>query len=218
MIPEAYPPQSDRCTCVPKTGIAIILPSASTCELYLVKQPRKSLTAIQYFNEVQRSQYCVYSGSGVNHLRKYLETTIHDPCIAELVEDELEDMTPSDADNTSVEPYLEGKVTVNDPAFMPYSIAPHEISPCSQGYTLPAPPAAPLPPSQQLHRTQAMTGTSRSRLEGSRQNCNGLYSTTPPAEMEHLGAPCWVAPGVTQDSRGSWQTSQSDHNEGPYGE
>ena len=137
----------------------------------------------------------------MNHLRKYLETTIHDPRTAELVEDELEDMNPSDADDTSAEPYLEGEVTVNDSAFPPYSIAPHERSPRSRGYTLPAQTTAPLP-----------------RSEGSRQNRNGSYSTTPPAEMEHLGAPCWVAPGVTQDSRGSWQTSQYVHNEGPYGE
>lgn len=155
----------------------------------------------------------------MNHLRKYLETTIHDPRIAEPVEDEPEDMTPSDADDTPAEPYLEGEVTANDPAFGPYSIAPHEISPHRRGYTLPAHSAAPsLPPSQQLHRVQASTGTSRSRSEASRQNRSGLYSTTPPAEMEHLGAPCWVAPGVTQDSRGSWQTSQYVRNEGPYGE
>lgn len=173
---------------------------------------------LQYFNEVQRSQFCVYSGSGVNNLRKYLEATIHDPRITEPVEDELEDMTPSDADDTSAEPYLEGEATVNDSAFTPYSIAPNEISPHSRGYTLSAHPAAPLPPSQQLHRTQASTGTSRSRSEGSRQNRNGLYSTTPPAEMEHLNAPCWVAPGGTQDSRGGWQTSHYGHNESPYGE
>ena len=154
----------------------------------------------------------------MNHLRKFLETTIHDPRIAELVEDELEDMTTSDADDTSAEPYLEGEGTVNDSIFTPYSTAPNGVSPHTRGYTLPTHPAAPLPRSQQLHRTQTSTGASRPRSEGSRQNRTGLYSTTPPGEMEHLSAQCWVAPGATQDARGGRQTSQYGHNENPYGE
>jgi hypothetical protein len=45
---------------------------------------------------------------------------MHDPRIAELVEDELGDMTASDADDTPAEPYLEGEATVNDSVFTPY--------------------------------------------------------------------------------------------------
>jgi len=152
----------------------------------------------------------------VNQLRRYLETTIHDPRTVEPVEDELEDMTPSDVDDTPAEPYLEGKATVNDSTFTPYSTAPDERPPHSRGHTLHAHAAA--PPLQQLHRTQASIATSRTRSDGSRQNGNGLYSTIPPAEMEHLRAPCWVAPSATQDSRSNWQASQYGHNDAPYGE
>ena len=155
----------------------------------------------------------------MDDLRKYLGKTIHDPRIAEPVEDELDDMTPFDADDTPAEPYLEGETTVNDSTFPPYSVAPDDSPSHAREYTLSAHPAAtPLPPSQQLHRTQPLTGTLKSRLEGSRPNGNGLYATIPPAQMEHLGAPCWVAPGTTQDSRGTWETSHYGHSEAPYGE
>lgn len=156
----------------------------------------------------------------MNHLRRYLETTIHDPRITEPTEDELGYVTPSDAEDTIAEPYLEGGATiVNDATFTPYSIAPDNSSSHTREHTLPTHPAAPtLPPSQQLHRTPGSIGTSRSRPEVSRQNGNGLYPTGPRAETEPLGAPSWVASGATQDSRSSWQTSQYGHGEGPYGE
>jgi len=149
----------------------------------------------------------------VNHLRRYLETTIHDPRIAEPAEDELGYMTPSDADDTPAELYLEGEATMNGATFTPYSIATDDLSSHTREHTLPAHPAAPTLP--QLHRTQGSIGTSRSRPEGSRPNGNGLYPTVPPAEMEPLGAPRWVASDATQDSRGSWKTS---HSEASYGE
>lgn len=146
----------------------------------------------------------------MNHLRRYLETTIHDPRIAEPAEDELGYMTPSDTDDTPAERYLEGEATMNDATFTQYSIVPDHVS------REPAhPPAPTLPPSQQLHRTQGSIGTSRSRPEGSRQNGNGFYPTAPSAEIEPLGALSWVASGATQDPRGSWKTSQY---EVPYGE
>lgn len=144
---------------------------------------------------------------------------IHDPRIPEPAEGELEDMTPSDADDGPAEPYMEGEATVNDSTFAPYSIAPDQLSSHPRGYTLPAHPTAPtLSPSPELHRTQASTGTLGSRPEGSRQHGNGLYPTVPSAEGDHLRAPCWVAPGATQDSKGSWQPSQYGHSETPYGE
>jgi hypothetical protein len=153
----------------------------------------------------------------VNQLRRHLETTIHDPRIMEPAEDELEDMAPSDAEDLLTDPYPEGDATVNDSTLAPYLVAPNESSLHTPGYAAPVHPATPsLPPSQQLDRMQASTGTSRSRPERSRQNGNGSY-TTPP-EMEHLDTWYWVASSTTQDAGGSWQNPIYGHSEVPHGE
>ena len=98
---------------------------------------------------------------------------------------------------------------MNDSAFTPYSTAPNEISPHTRD-TLLTHPAAPL---CRLHNN--CTGRRRRLvLQGVvRKDRDRTKTDYTLRSRLHLSAPCWVAPGVTQDSRSSWQTSQYGHND-----